>query len=160
MLVTGRLVCSMAWPEGVDGRYYWQHCVYADTDDFSSNAQLGLQVLNNMKLLYSSRVQFHGLRWYLPDSETVYLSSTYTFPQFGSLAVTENPNILICVRWHLLGDDGSYTYHLHRQPIGDDYLENGQWSPLAGTQNASRVNTFVGFGKYRTKTGSVIETGW
>lgn len=160
MLVTGRLVCSSAWPEGASGRYYWQHCVYVDTGDFANDSQMALQTLNRFKLLYTSQVQLHGLRWFLPGTETIYFTQTFTVAQFGSLSSVENPDLLVCARWHLFGDDGSYTYHLHRQPIGADYLEGGQWSATGGTQNAARVNTFVLFGKFRTKSGALVDTGW
>lgn len=160
MLVAGRLVCSLAWPEGVDGRYYWQHCLYVDTDNFDSVFDMALEVINDMKLLYTSQVRFHGLRWFLPGTETIVFSQTYTVPQFGSLSSVENPNLLICARWRLFGDDGSYSYHLHRQPIGADYLENGGWSSVGGAQNANRVNTFIAQGIYRTKTGNLIASGF
>ena len=121
---------------------------------------MALQCINRFKLLYSNQVQFHGLRWFLPGTETVYYSQTYTTPQFGSLSATENPNLLICARWHLYADDGSYSYHLHRQPVGTDYLENGEWSTTGYSQNASRLNTFLVFGKFRAASGELLSDGF
>lgn len=160
MLLAGRVLCSMEWPDTQDGRYYWQHGFWVDRSDFSSDVVMGLAILNDMKLLYTNQVQLHGITWYLPGTDDVYFRQTYTFPQFGSLSASESPNLLICARWRMFGEDGSYSYHLHRQPIGEGYLESGEWSSDGFTQSSTRLNTYVAQGIYRTQTGSLIDVAY
>jgi len=159
MLLSGRTLVSIEWPEGYDGRYYWQHCTWVDSDDFDSNIQMYLAMLADAKLLYTTQVQMHGISYYLPGTDTLHYRQNTSPGNFGNLTAVENPNILISARWRMRGADGSYTYHLHRQPIGDPYLVDGEWSATGLTQNQTRLNTFIAQDIYRTKTGSLITSG-
>lgn len=159
MLLAVRVLVSVEWPEGNDGRYYWEHCGWLDNDDFANNAQMGLFVINNMKLLYTNQVRIHSTRWYLPGTLTVFFEQTYLVPQFGSLSAQENFNILVCARWRMHGTDGSYTYHLHRQPIGEDYMIDGIWTDDGYVAQQTRMNTYIGQDRWRTQTGALIDNG-
>jgi len=157
--LTGRTILSLPWPGLASGRYYWQHCFWVDSDDFSNNAQMGLAVLADMKLLYEAQVQIHSTRWFLPNTTTIFFTQTYGTPQFGSLTTQPDPTLLIATRWRMRGDDGSYSYHLHRQPLGEDYLADGRYTPTGLTQTLSRMNTFIGQGIYRTSSTHLITSG-
>jgi len=159
MLLAVRVLLSVEWPEGNDGRYYWEHCAWQDRDDWLTDGQMGLFTITNMSLLYTSQVQIHSTRWYFPDSLVVYFQQTYPFPQFGSQAPQENYNLLMCARWRMKGGDGSYTYHLHRQPLGEDYVQDGQYTPDGLTAQQTRMNTYIAQDRYRTKTGALITEG-
>jgi len=156
MLLAVRSILSVEWPEGYDGRYYWEHCAWVDRDDFSTDGQMGLAWIGDVRLLYTEQVIVHSTRWYIPNTETVYFQQTYLVTQTGDQPPQENYTILACARWRMWGADGSYTYHLHRQPMGEDYLEDGQYTTLGRTQQQTRLNTFVAQGIYRTKTGALI----
>lgn len=159
MLLTARAALSIDWPDGNAGRYYWQHCFWVDRSDFSSDLAMGLACIGDMKLLYTHQVRIHGIRWYDPSDGAVYFEQVYLLPQFGDQPDQDNYNILICARWHMYGSDGSYTYHLHRQPVGEAYLDSGEWSSLGRTQCLTRLSTFGSQGIYRTRTGALI-TSW
>lgn len=158
-LYGGRTVLSLAWPGLNHADYRWEHGFWINRSDFTSDAQMGLAVINDMKLFYTSQVQILSTRFFFPHTDTVYFSQTYSFPQFGSQGAQDNYSLLIAARWRMRGSDGSYTYHLHRQPIGEDYLENGVFSGTGYTQQQTRMNTFIAQGIYRTQTGSLIDTG-
>lgn len=160
MLVAGRTLLSLPWPDTTTGSYYWQHCWYVDTDDWGSDLAMAHDIGVDMQLLYTSQVSIYGLSFYYPGTNTVYFRQTYLTPGHGGQAAVTNPNILICARWRMFGDDGSYSYHLHRQPIGDSYLESGQWSTLGFTQQSLRLSTFKSQGIYRTQTGALIDSGY
>lgn len=159
MLLAGRFLVSAPWPEGNDGQYYWQHCFWINNSDFASNAAMNLAVVQDMGLLYTDQVRFWSCRWYIPNTETVFFQNDYPSFQFGSQPAQENFNLLIAARWRMRGSDGSYTYHLHRQPVGADYIEGGEWSAVGDFQQRARVNTYVAQGIYRTQTGSLISSG-
>lgn len=159
VLVAGRFIVSVPWGIPVTGRYYWEHCHYVDTDDFPNLAQMNLAVLADMGLLYTNQVNFNGCRWYLPGTTTVVHSVTYPSFQKGGQSAQPNFNLLVAARWHMVGDDGQKSYHLHRQPIGEDYLTQGEWSALGQSQGQTRINTFIGQGIYRSKTGSLLVQG-
>ena len=159
MLLSVRRLLSAEYPRGVDGRYYWQHCAWMDDTDFANNAQMGLAWITDAKLLYTSQVQIHSTRWLDPETHDVEFQQTYTFPQFGSLTAQSNYSLLLCARWKMHGVDGSYTYHLHRQPIGEAYLENGGYSALGLVQQQTRMNTYIAQDIYRTSTGALIDQG-
>lgn len=159
MLLTVRALMSAEWPEGVDGRYYWEHCEWIDRDDFTSNGQMGLAVINDLKLLYTSQVQFHSTRWFDASDMSLFFQQTYSIVQHGSLSPSESPNLLMCARWRMHGDDGSYTYHMHRAPVGNDDLIGGVWSDDGYIRQSTHLNTYVDQGIYRTQTGSLITSG-
>lgn len=159
MLLTSRSVLSCAWPEGYDGRYYWEHGTWIDRADFTSDAQMGLALINDFKLLYTEDVRIHSTRFYNPSTMGIYFQQTYGVIQLGALDPQPNYNLLICARWRMWGDDGSYTYHLHRQPVGEDYLMGGVWSDEGYIQQQTRMNTYIAQGIYRTSTGSLITLG-
>lgn len=158
-LLTTRMILSCAWPGLTADRYYWQHCGWIDRDDFSSDGQMGLAVINDYKLLYTSQVRFWGIRFIVPASGGIHLQQIYSTPQFGTQTAQVNPNLLIAARWRMRGSDGSYTYHLHRQPAGEGYIENGEWSATGYAQQQTRMNTYIAQGIYRTQTGSLIASG-
>jgi len=110
-----------------------------------------------MSLIYTKQVKFRAARYYVPNTETVYYQQTFASFQFGGRDPVENPSMLICARWHMFGADGSYTYHLHRQPVGADYLEDGEWSPVGFSNQQARLGTFGSQGFFRTKTGSILD---
>lgn len=159
LFLAGRALLSMAWPGVGLGRYYWEHCFWVDSDDFDNNAQMALAILADMKLLYTTQIKIESIRWYVPHTTTVYFQQIYTFPQFGSLTSVGNPTLLVASRWRLRGNEGSYSYHLHRQPLGEAYLSNGAYTPLGLTQTQSRMNTFIAQGIYRTSTTHLISSG-
>lgn len=159
MLLSVRALMSSTWPQGVDGQYYWEQCEWVDRDDFTSNGQMGLAVINDLKLLYTEQVRFWSTRWYLPGSSTIFFQQTYGIVQTGALDVRENPNLLIAARWRMRGADGSYTYHLHRAPVGEDDLIEGIWSDDGILRQITHMNTYIGQGIYRTPTGSLITSG-
>lgn len=153
------MVLSAEWPGLTGPRYFWEHCFWVDTSDFSSDPQMNNAILADMRLLYTSQVKMEGARWYDPSSGFIYYQQLYGFPTFGSLSAQTNQNLLVAARWRMFGADGSYTYHLHRQPVGEGYLEGGGWSATGLTQQQSRMNTYIGQGIYRTATGSLIASG-
>lgn len=159
MFLATRVILSIPWPEGNDGRYYWEHCGWIDTDDFSFEPQMMLFILSNTKLLYTSQVQIHSTRTYLPGTQIVHNEVIYTPDQFGSQLPRENFNILVCARWRMRGEDGSYTYHLHRQPTGEEELIDGIWTDEGYLAQQTRCNTYVFQNRWRTSTGSLIDTG-
>jgi len=158
-LLTFRMVMSCAWPGVEDDTYYWQHCGWVDRDDFTSDGQMSNAVLNDFKLLYTSQVRFWGNRFIVPASGGIHFEAIFGFPQFGAQAPQDNHSLLIAARWQMRGSDDSYTYHLHRQPVGEDYLTGGEWSATGYTQQQTRMNTLIGQGIYRTQTGSLIASG-
>ena len=158
-LLTYRIILSTAWPGVEDDTYYWQHCGWVDNSDFSSNNQMALAVLNDFKLLYTTQVRIRGARYIVPSSGGIVLEQIYAASQTGTQPAQVNPNLLIAARWQMRGSDGSYTYHLHRQPVGEDYLEGGEWSALGLTQQQTRMNTYIAQGIYRTQTGALISSG-
>jgi len=158
-LLTTRMILSCAWPGLPDDTYYWQHCGWVDRDDFSSDGSMGAAVLNDAKLLYTSQVRIWSTRFIVPSSGGIHFEQIYGFPQFGSQAAQVNHNLLIAARWQMRGSDDSYTYHLHRQPVGEAYLENGEWSATGLSQQQTRMNTYIAQGIYRTQTGSLIASG-
>jgi len=159
MLTTVRVLVSAPWPEGNDGRYYWMHCCYVNTTDWSTEGQMALAVLQDMSLLYTEQVLIHSIRWKLPGTNTIFYEQIYSTPVPGSQAPQDNFNLLIAARWRMRGSDGSYSYHLHRQPVGEGYLESGGWSSTGFTQQQTRLNTFIAQGIYRTASGSLIASG-
>jgi len=159
MLLAGRFLVSAEWPDGVDGRYYWEHCFWVDSDDFDNNFQMNLAVLADMRLLYTEQVRMDSCRWYHLGTTVIYFSNNYGLSTFGQQPEQANYNLLICARWRMRGEDGSYSYHLHRQPIGEDYLVDGVWSDEGYLQSQTRLNTFIGQGIYRTNSGALIDAG-
>jgi len=159
MLLTTRVLVSCVWPEGHDGRYYWEHCVYVDSDDFDNNTQMFLAILADMKLLYTSQVQFHSMRWFDPSDGSLVHQQGIASGNVGLIAPVESPNLLICGRWRMYGVDGSYSYHLHRMPVGSDMITGGEWSEDGLTAMQTRMNTFIAQDIYRTHTGSLIDVG-
>jgi hypothetical protein len=159
MLVAGRLLVSIPWEDTTDGNYYWQHCLWVDTDDFPNNFSMWNEVINEMQLLYTTQVQFRGLRFYYPGTEVVYFDQAITTPLFGERSPNGNYNILIVARWRLFGEDGSYSYHLHRNPTGEADLIDGVWSDAGYTRHQTLLNTFVSNHNYRTSTGAEITGG-
>lgn len=159
VLYAGRSILAAPWPGGTIDHYYWEHCFWVNRSDFTSDGQMGLAVINDMKLLYTDQVRIWSTRWYVPGTTTVYFQQIYGVPQIGSQDPQDNYSLLIAARWRMRGEDGSYTYHLHRQPVGEDYLESGAWSSTGYTQQQTRMNTFIAQGIYRTKTGSLIDSG-
>jgi len=159
MLLQGRMICSVEWPNSPEDRYYWLHGFWVDSDDWDSNIQMFLGVLADFKLLYTSQVDFHSVRFYIPHTETVHYEQGISAGNHGSLSPQTNYTILVASRWRMYGDDGSYTYHLHRQPIGEAYLENGGWTATGLLQQQSRVNTYIAQMVYRTPSGALIASG-
>jgi len=159
MLLAGRFLMSAAWPDCAAEGYFWEHCHWVDNSDFTNNAQMSLAVLGDMGLLYTTQVRFWGCRWYVPHTTTIHFQSTFGSFQHGTQTAQANFNLLIAARWRMRASDGSYTYHLHRQPIGETYLTSGEWSSTGRTQQQTRMNTYIGQGIYRTATGSLITTG-
>jgi len=130
-----------------------------DTDDFANDLQMGLAVVNDMKLLYSSTAQLRGCRWYLPNTTTVYFQQVYTFPQFGSLPAATGYDLLIAARWRLTTALGVRSYHLHRQPLPASYYTNGVYTATGLSQGQSRINTFLAQGIYRASDGHLLTAG-
>lgn len=159
MLLTVRFLVSAEFPRGVDGRYYWEHCLWVDRDDWPNDSQMVIEVRNTMRILYTEQVQLHGARYFHPISGDLYLDAPITTPFFGSQEPVTSPNLLICARWRMWGADGSYTYHLHRMPVGDEHLIDGVWSDFGFTEQQTRMNTYIGDHPYRTHTGSLIDRG-
>lgn len=158
-LLAGRTLLSLPWPGLGHPDYRWEHCFWVNSSDFSSNAQMGLAVVNDMKLFYTNQVHLLGTRWYTPHTTTVIFQQSYGPSQVGSQGAQANYNILVSARWRMHGNDDSYTYHLHRQPVGETYLEAGGWSATGYSQQQTRMNTYIAQGIYRTGTGSLITTG-
>jgi len=159
VLLAVRACLSIPWPNVDGGQYYWQHGSYVDTDDFPNDAQMILACVGDFRLLYTSQVHVRQIRWTFPGTETVYLETSNSSTRMGELAPQTGYNILIAARWRMRGEDGSYTYHLHRQPVGEDYLIDGVWSDVGYTQQNTRMGTFINQGIYRTPTGSLIAEG-
>jgi hypothetical protein len=159
MLLAGRTLLSVPWPGLGHADYRWEHCFWIDNSDFSSNSQMGLAVVNDMRLFYTNQVHLLGTRWYLPHTSTVFFAQTYPSTQVGALTAQANYNMLVSARWRMHGSDDSYTYHLHRQPVGETYLEAGGWSATGYSQQQTRMNTFIAQGIYRTGSGSLIDVG-
>jgi len=158
-LLAGRTLLSLPWPGLSHADYRWEHCFWIDNDDFDNNSQMGLAVVNDMRLFYTNQVHLLGTRWYIPGTTTVFFAQTYPTTQVGAQPAQANYSLLICARWRMRGDDGSYSYHLHRQPVGEDYLENGVWSSGGYSQQQTRMLTFLDQEIYRTHTGSLLVTG-
>lgn len=158
-LLTCRRVMSCEWPGLPDDLYYWQHCFWVDRADFSSDVSMDNATLNDFKLLYTNQVRFWGTRYIVPASSGIHYQAIYGFPQFGAQSAQVNHNLLISARWQMRGSDGSYTYHLHRQPVGENYLEGGDWSAVGLIQQQTRMNTYIAQGIYRTHTGALITSG-
>lgn len=159
MLVTGRVALSVPWPSLPSGEYYWEHCFFQNTDDFTNDLQMGLQTIIDMKLLYSATVTLHGIRWYIPGTTTVYFQQIYITPQHGDQPATDDYTILQAARWQLRGPLGQRSYHLHRQPLPLSYIADGEWTTLGRSQCQIRINTFIAQGVYRTDTGVLITEG-
>lgn len=159
MLVMGRVALSIAMPELPSGRYYWQHCLWVDSSDWPNNAQMGLQVLVDMTLLYSSTVKIHGIRWYDPSDGSVFFSQVYFTPQPGGQPAVTEYNIFMAARWRMLTANGVRSYHLHRQVMPESYYENGEYTTLGRTQSQIRINTFIGQGVYRASNGHLLTEG-
>lgn len=159
MLLTARFLLSIPWPNTADGRYYWEHCLWLDNSDWSFNAQMANEVRNTMRILYTTQVQLHGARYFIPSSGDLFYDAPITVDVFGEQEAVTAPNILICARWRMWGEDGSYTYHLHRMPVGHEHLIDGIWSDFGFTEQQTRMNTYIGDHPYRTQTGSLIVRG-
>lgn len=158
-LLHGQVLLSAPWPEGNDGLYYWLHTFYVQSTDFANNSQMNLACLGDMKLLYTEQVQIWSIRWKVAGTNTVFFEVIYGTPQFGDQPAQDNFTLLIAARWRLHASDGSYSYHLHRQPMGEDYFTSGEYSPLGLTQQHTRLNTFMAQGIYRSQTGSLLTVG-
>lgn len=159
MLLRGHMLLSHPWPELEHDDYYWEHTYWVDSDDFPNNAQMSLATLQDMKLLYSTLVKTHSQRWYVGSSTTLFFQQNYSAGNTGAQTAQANPTLLIAARWRMKGADGSHTYHLHRQPIGEAYLEDAEYSTTGRTQQQTRMNTYIAQGIYRTQTGSLITFG-
>lgn len=159
MLLAGRTLLSLPWPGLLHDDYRWEHCFWIDNDDFDNNGQMGLAVVNDMRLFYTHQVRLLGTRWYYPGTATVYFGQTYPITQIGAQPNQANYNLLIAARWRMRGDDGSYSYHLHRQPVGEDYIEGGEWNGGGYLQQQTRMLTFLDQEIYRTRTGALLTTG-
>lgn len=158
-LAKARFILSVEWPEGHDERYYWQHCSWVKTEDYTNNFQMALDVDNRHSILYTTQVLKHGVRFYWPTDNTPFWESIYAVAFPCDLPAQENYDILIAARWRMWGADDSYTYHLHRQPLGEDLIENGQFTPDGYLNQTARLNTFMGSGEFYTHTGSQITRG-
>lgn len=159
MLLQVQCLLSAPWPEGDDGQYYWIHGAYVNNSDFPNDSQMLLALNGDFRLLYTTQVILWSFRFKLPGTNTVYREDIYSASHTCFLPAQPNFNLLIAARWRLRGDDGSYSYHLHRQPTGEDYITSGQWSSLGLTQTLTRLSTFVSQDIYRTSTGSLITSG-
>lgn len=159
MLLTARYVLSVPWGDVPTGRYYWEHCLYMDRIDWPNDAQMGLAVRNIMGLIYSSTVQLHGCRWYLPNTTTVYFQQVYTFPQFGGQPAAVGYDILYAARWRMKTALGVRSYHLHRQPMPASYVQDGKYTALGRAQSQIRINTFIAQAKYRASNGALLTSG-
>jgi len=118
-----------------------------------------LAINSDMKLLYTTQVWIASIRWFLPGTSTVFYTQNTSIGNVGSLTALTNPNLLIAARWRLLGSDGSRSYHLHRQPIGDEYLLDGTFSTTGRSQSQTRINTFIAQNIYRTHSGAKVVSG-
>jgi hypothetical protein len=159
LLLALRFLVSAEWPNGVDGRYYWQHCAWLDRDDFTTDTQMANRVVVAMRSLYTTQIRFHSERYYLPGTETVYFERFFAPTEGGIYPPSESPNLLICARWRMYGEDGSYTYHLHRSPVGDDDLIDAVWSDDGFFRQDTHLGDFIDEGFFRTHTGSLIDWG-
>ena len=159
MQLAYRMLVSSAWPEGYDGRYYWQHCSWVDSDDWSSNTQMALDCFTAMEELYTSQVRFHAHRFYLPGTETVEFQQTFGSVFVGDLSPVENPTLLIVARWRMIATDGSKSYHLHRRPIGEEDLSGGGWDPDGYARQQLALNNYVDHGFFRAPSGAVLDAG-
>lgn len=160
MLLTARFILSAEWPEGFDGRYYWEHCLWVDDSDWDSHIQMFLGILSDMKLLYTSQVDMHAVRFYDPSDMSLVYSQGIGPGNHGSQSPVEVVSLLIVARWTMRGADGSHTYHLHRAPVGVEYLTDGVWNLAGYAEMQTRLNTFIAQDVYRTKTGSLITEGF
>jgi len=159
MLVAGRYLLSIAWPNPPDDRYYWEHCFYVDTDDFDNSAQMFLAVQADMKLLYTNQVNLDGVTFYVPNTTTIHYRQNSGPSNPGNLSSVGEFTILVAARWRMLGPLGERSYHLHRQPVGLSYLDGEDWSSTGRTQSQSRINTFIAQGIYRASNGALLESG-
>lgn len=158
-LLHGQALLSAPWPEGNDGWYYWLHTFYVESTDFPNNSQMNNRCRNTMTLLYTDQVLLRSIRWKIAGTESVFFQVIYSPPQAGDQAAQENFNLLLAARWRLHAADGSYSYHLHRQPMGEDYITSGEYSSLGLMQQHTRLNTFMIQGIFRSQTGSLLTVG-
>jgi len=157
--LAGRAILSVTYAGLPSGRYYWEHCYWVESSDFPSNAQMYLAVNSDMKLLYGSNVAILSQRYFLPNTSTVFFTQNASLSNVGSLTPLTNPTLLIAARWRMRGSDGSRSYHLHRQTMGDEYLLDGTYSTTGRSQCQTRINTFIAQGIYRTHSGALITEG-
>lgn len=160
MLLSVRAILAAEWPgANDDGRYYWEQCAFLDSDDFSNLFQVALYYGQKFELTYAEDILYCGVRLYDASDGEVLLSQAFTTPQQGGLSSQPDYNLLMAARWRLWGDDGSYSYHLHRTPIAEDDLENGVWSASGRTRNQTALNTWLSTTKFRTRTGALLDHG-
>lgn len=159
LLLAVRTLWSAEWPEGIDGYYYWEQCGWVNSDDWSSTADMHQNIAAAVQQYYTSQVRQHSTRFYFPGTNTVFASFVYGTPGHGELSPAENYNLLICARWRMHAEDGSYSYHLHRMPVGDESLIDGVWSDDGFTRQVATLNTFIDDGIWRSSTGSLLDKG-
>jgi len=138
--------------------YWWQHCYYADTDDFPSIGQLSNAVVGVMANLYTNQVNRRGHRIYAVGSGALLRDNYFGAGNPCLRPARSDTNILMAARWRLRGEDGSYSYHLHRRLIGSEDQRDGVWTDAGYTQQVTSASTFVIAGFFRTKTGSLIDS--
>jgi len=146
----------MPWPGVAGGVYFWQHCYWIDTDDWTNIFQANIDINTDFGSLYTSQVRRRGNRIYDAVTGALLLTGYYGSGNPCSRPARPNPTLLIAAKWYLFGDDGSESYHLHRAPIGEDDLENGGWSTAGYGRQVVHAALWRNQGYYRTKTGALI----
>jgi len=156
MFVRTNALLSCAWPEITGGRYYWTHTAYMKTTDFSSTAQLLLAWTARVKIGYTEDVLLHGHRLIDPTTGNVVTTQTFTTPQACNQDAAVNYNLLLAARWKFVADDGSTGYHLHRYPVGEDWIDGDNFTDAAHSQLVAVAGSMYLPGKIYSGTGSEV----
>lgn len=159
VLLAYRALLSCPWPEGNDGRYYWQHCAWVQDTDWDNNSEMALACFTAISELYTSQILFYGHRFYDPSDDSIVFQQTFTSPFACDLSPVENLNVITAARWRMVADDGSYSYHLHRRPIGEEDILDGGWDPDGYDRQQLALNNFLDWGFFRSHTGSPLNSG-
>lgn len=156
MLVRAALLLRADWPNTTDGAYYWTHNTYADTDDWTSHVQLRNDLIADYRLAYTSQIGCWGVQLQDPNDSSVVYQVGFTTPALGLRTAVDDYSLLIAARWHIIGEDGSRGYHLHRYPQDVSWASEGVWTPTGDFENGVSAAAFYDTNPWRTRTGALV----
>ncbi len=159
MLVRVNALLSCPWPGITGGRYYWTHTAYMKTEDWASNNALFHAWTLRVALGYTEDVLLYGHRMIDPDDGSIVATQTFTTPQACDQDAVDDYTLLVAGRWRFVADDGTGGYHLHRYPVGEDWISEGQFTPFGLGRLEAVAGSMYAPGKVYARSGSEV-SGW